>query len=106
MPEVKRENQKVEIQANGLSITSLVTGISGLVFIWWPGINIILSVLGVIFGAIALKKKQGQRGMAIAGLVTGIVGVALLIGFWLFVVVLGVALVGSQPGSGYHYYSY
>ena len=57
---------------NGLAIASLVVS---LVWMWWIG-----SVLAVVFGHIALgqiaRSRQGGRGIAIAGLTLGYLGVA------------------------------
>jgi hypothetical protein len=64
-------------QTNGLAVASLV---AGLVWMWWLG-----SVCAVIFGHISLKQinesggRQSGRGMAIAGLVLGYLGVATLV---------------------------
>jgi Domain of unknown function (DUF4190)/Protein of unknown function (DUF2510) len=61
---------------NGLAIAAMVLGI---VWVYWIG-----SLLALIFGYVALsqiKKSQGSqrgRGMAIAGVVLGYVGLALL----------------------------
>jgi hypothetical protein len=62
---------------NGLAIASLVLGI---IWLYWVG-----SVLALVFGYVALnqiKKTGGQqagRGMAIAGVVLGWVGVGILV---------------------------
>ena len=60
---------------NGLAIASLVLGI---LWVWWIG-----SVLAVIFGHIAIsqvgKTNQGGRGLAIAGLVLGYIGIAVFV---------------------------
>jgi Domain of unknown function (DUF4190)/Domain of unknown function (DUF1707) len=60
---------------NGLAIASLVLG---LLWMWWMG-----SVLAVVFGHIALKQiaRSGQsgRGLAIAGVVLGYIGLATLV---------------------------
>ena len=62
---------------NGLAVTSLILGI---LWICWLG-----SVLAVIFGHVALsqiKKSgnvQGGKGLAVAGLVLGYLGVVTLI---------------------------
>lgn len=68
---------------SGLAIASLVLGI---IWIYWIG-----SILAIIFGAVALKQcnrgERSGRGMAIAGLVLGLVGAATLV---FTVVVLGV----------------
>ena len=68
---------------NGFAIASLVLGI---VWIYWIG-----SVLAIIFGAIAMRQcrehNQGGRGMAVSGLVLGIVGMSILA----LVAIIGVA---------------
>lgn len=68
---------------NGMAIASLVLGI---IWLYWIG-----SVLAVIFGHIGLSQinrsggRQGGRGVAIAGLVLGYLGISI---FVLFVVIL------------------
>ncbi len=70
---------------NGLAIASLVTSILG------------LSILGVIFGHVALKKitvtGEGGRGLALAGLVIGYLGLAA--GLLLFILVPALSVAGS-----------
>ena len=64
---------------SGMAITSLVLGILAIVSSWMPIVNnfsMVLAVLGVVFAIIGLVgirkgKKKGQ-GLAIAGLVLGI----------------------------------
>ena len=62
---------------NGLAIASLVVG---LLWMWWIG-----SILAVVFGRVALKQiarsESGQsgRGLAIAGIVLGYIGLATLL---------------------------
>jgi hypothetical protein len=60
------------------------------------------SILAVIFGHIALSQirhtGQGGRGLAIAGLVLGYVGLALLLVFIIGVVVVGTATIHSSAG--------
>jgi hypothetical protein len=62
---------------NGFAIASLVLGI---VWLYWLG-----SLLALIFGAVALSQIRGSNGrqtgegMAIAGLVLGIIGLAILL---------------------------
>jgi hypothetical protein len=59
---------------DGLAIASMVLGIF---WVWWIG-----SILAVIFGHVALSRiaREGKagRGMAIAGLVLGYIGIATL----------------------------
>lgn len=63
-------------RTSGLAIASMVLGI---VWIYWIG-----SILAIIFGHIALSQIRkdpnlGGRGMAIAGVVLGYVGVAIVV---------------------------
>jgi hypothetical protein len=66
-------------EMNGFGIVSLVTGIVGL---YYP----FLAPVAIVFGAIGLNKRQ--RGMAIAGLVLGIVSIVL----WALILVLFISL--------------
>jgi hypothetical protein len=69
--------QPIAVKNNGLAIASMVLGI---LWLYWVG-----SVLAVIFGHVALSQinksggTQQGRGMAIAGLVLGWVGVGTLL---------------------------
>ena len=78
----------VQPRTNGLAIASLVLGIT---WVWWIG-----SLLAVIFGVIALKQieesngTQTGKGMAIAGLVLGFVGFA-VVGFIIIMMIIGSA---------------
>ena len=67
----------VQNTTNGMAIASLILGI---LWLWWLG-----SVLALIFGYVAkgqIDRSGGQesgRGMAIAGIVLGWIGVATLV---------------------------
>lgn len=67
--------------SNGISIASLVCGILGLVGAWFPIVQyftFVLSILGIIFGVKGRKTApQGKTGLATAGMVLGIISVAL-----------------------------
>lgn len=79
-------------KTNGLAIASLVLGI---LWLYWIG-----SILAVIFGHVALGQigrsggLQTGRGMAIAGLVLGWVGVGVLI--LLIVIGAGISVSGGS----------
>jgi hypothetical protein len=77
-----------------LSIASLCCGIAALVGF---GFFLLPQIAAVILGHMALAREPGGRGMAIAGLVLGYVGVALTI---LVIVILGI-LFSSARYSGY-----
>lgn len=71
---------------DGLSITSMVLGIVGLVFTFVPGLNflgILCGILAIIFGIMGKNKIANSNGvlsgaaMAKAGLILGVIIVAL-----------------------------
>ncbi len=68
-------------QGNGLAVTALVLGIIGLVFSMVPFLPYPLAILAIIFGFIGLK-KQVKKGLAITGIVTGIITLGLKVWFW------------------------
>lgn len=79
---------------NGLGVAGFVTGLLGLIFCWVPALGIVLAVLGVILGGVGIatgKKKGAPTGLAIAGLVLGIIALIPA-----FVIMSAVASVGSS----------
>ncbi|MCK4697748.1 MAG: DUF4190 domain-containing protein [Dehalococcoidia bacterium] len=89
----RSEVQEMERQrTSGLAIASMVCGILSLVFFWVPLFGFLLGIIAIIFGAVAIRQigrepNLGGRGMAIAGLVCGIVGVA---GWVIFIAWIGI----------------
>lgn len=82
-PEMNQENIQPETKsAKGLSVAALVCGILGIVGSFIPVVcyfTLVLAILGIIFGAKANKiaKETGEsKGLAVAGLVLGIIGTA------------------------------
>ena len=77
----------------GLAITSMVLGIVSVVFFWIPYVDILTLLLGIaalVMGIIAGKKAK--NGMAVAGIVLGIIGTVLsLISFISCVMCVGCA---------------
>ncbi|MFJ1591529.1 DUF4190 domain-containing protein [Kitasatospora albolonga] len=78
--------------ANGLGIAAMVLGIISVVGFCLYGVNIILGILALIFGLIGLgRAKRGEatnRGMAVAGIILGAVGMvvgAVILGFLIWV---------------------
>lgn len=80
------ENALEQVKTDGMAIAGFVTGLVSL-FLF----GFILGVLGVIFSAIALKRIKREpesrkgKGLAIAGLILGIVGI---IGWTLYLLIL------------------
>jgi len=93
--------QNVGPKNDGMSIASLVCGISGLVTLLLCGIGIVPAILGLIFGIIGKNKveKSGGalkgRGMALAGAICGAVAIVLFI-LWIVIVVIANVNSGSS----------
>jgi hypothetical protein len=68
---------------SSLAIVSVILGIISL-----TGPGLLLGIPAIVTGTIALKKKLAGRGLAITGLVTGIVSTVLSLLFCLFLVFL------------------
>lgn len=69
---------------NGLGTAAGVLGIVGMALIWVPFLGGLLCVLSTILGGVALnkgKKESLPTGMAITGLVLGLIGVGIYIVF-------------------------
>jgi competence protein ComGC len=69
----------------GIAITSLVLGILGLLTIWFCGIGALFAIPAVICGHIGYSRVRksagalGGEGVAMTGLITGYVGIGLLL---------------------------
>jgi hypothetical protein len=76
-------------KTNGMAIASLVLGI---LWLYWIG-----SLLALIFGVIGKNQidrsggVEGGRGLAVAGIVLGIVG----LGIFILLLIIGASIVGS-----------
>lgn len=65
-------------KSSGMAIAGLIMGIFALVLCWFPVVNWILGLLGLIFSIVGIAKKNGgAKGAAIAGLILTILGVVL-----------------------------
>jgi len=84
-------------QKSGLAIAALVLGIISVAFAALTFIGIICGILAIIFGALSLHSKS--RGKAIAGVITGSVGVLLSLILVLIVFIALPSLQGSQRDS-------
>lgn len=73
-----------------LSVLALVFGIMGLVFSFFF-LGLLPAIGGAILGHLALKREPHARGMAIAGLTTGYVGIAISL-LWGLVIVVPLVL--------------
>ena len=86
---------------NNLPVIALVCGILGLVGAWIPIVQYfttILSILGIIFGVKGRKTApEGKTGMATAGMVLGIVSLALSV----VVIICSVCALAGLASMGY-----
>ncbi|CQR46411.1 hypothetical protein BN1058_00671 [Paraliobacillus sp. PM-2] len=78
-------------QASGKAIASLVLGILSIIIPW---IGFVLGIIAIVLANKAFKEiahyQLGGRGMAVAGLTTGIVGTAIY-GLMLLLFIIGIA---------------
>lgn len=82
--------------SNGMAVASMVLGILGLVFAWFPLLPLVLAVMALIFGFLAKgqirERRQGGAGMATAGLALGWITVGIQVFFFVVLTVLGAAI--------------
>lgn len=85
-----------------LAITSLSLGVASITVGWCCSTGLLLSPAALITGFIALSqikkdpRSYGGRGLAIGGIVTGVVYISVLL---LIVVIYGIAIIGSGLSS-------
>lgn len=100
----------IYMNSKQMSITALVCGIVGIVGSFIPYVSYVAplaAIAGIVFGAIALDRfkkgdESGSKGLAIAGLVMGIVSTAVaVIGFICAICAVCVTLgfIGELAGS-------
>lgn len=82
-----------------LSVLALVFGIMGLIFSFFL-LGLLPAIGGVILGHLALKREPHARGMAIAGLVTGYIGVAISLLWGLAILVPSLLFFFALSGIG------
>lgn len=76
--EVQNTTTTVPTEKKGLSIASMVLGIVSIVgFCIHGSVALICAILAVVFGIIG--KKKGGKGMAITGLILGIISLSIYI---------------------------
>lgn len=95
-PQAGMQPNMVAPPTSGLAIASMVCGIVGIMLCYFNGL---LALPAVICGHMAIKQIDksmtpiGGRGMAIAGLVTGYIGLAFQL---FFIVVIGIAIASEM----------
>ena len=81
----------------GLAIASMVCGIASIVLCCFTYFALILSIAAVVLGIISKKKTTEGSGMALAGIITGAVGLLIALFFIIVGAVAGVAFGGMSP---------
>jgi uncharacterized protein DUF4190 len=76
----------VKQRNSGMAIASLVCSLVGVIPCFW--LFQIMGLLGAIFGFVGLKQtksgERGGRGLAVAGVIIGVVLVVACIAFWIY----------------------
>ena len=88
---------------SGLAIGSMVCGILSIVFCCGSWISWILSVVAIVLGAVSISKGRRGKGMAMAGIITGAVGIVLSI---LILIVAGIMGAAGDLAEYSHYFDY
>jgi hypothetical protein len=90
--------------SNGFSVASLILGILSLL-----GFGLLTGIPAIILGGIALKRKQPEHGMSLAGVITGSIGTLfslLLIAFLIAIFTIGNdSEYYNEPSPSYDGYS-
>lgn len=90
---LRKEIHKMEENKSngvGFGVASLVSGVLSIVTIEFIIVSIIFAIIAIIFGIMGVKK--GNKGLSKAGLVLGIVSLAITFLLFLFLEVLDISL--------------
>lgn len=92
-------------KTSGLAVTSLVLGISAIVFSCCCGLGFVLGIIGIICAIVANKK--GKSGVGTAGLICSIIGTVFgLFGlvYWIYCFVIAANMTPEMlQEMGYYY---
>ena len=87
-------NNNAPVERKGFNITSMILGIiSTVTFCYWYA-SIPSGIIAIIFSIAG--RKDGGRGMGIAGMVLGIVGIVLCIAVYIMAVMFGLAVLDAS----------
>jgi hypothetical protein len=87
--------------AQGLSITSMVLGLVGLLFSFF-GWGFLIALAAVITGHLAQRRQPWAKPMWLTGIITGYVGIGFSL-LWLIIVVAAVLIPWFLVGGAYTY---
>lgn len=86
-----------------LSITSMVTGIAGIVFCWVPVLGLLAAIAAIVTGHMAQRREPAAKPFWLTGIITGYVGLALnliLGALFLFLLFVPLWALENLPESG------
>jgi hypothetical protein len=78
---------------DGMAIAALCCGIAAIPLTLFCGLGVVLGVLGLVFGLVSMRKIDRAagaltgRGMALAGVICGAVGLVLSLGYWVIIII-------------------
>lgn len=81
LPPVTEQSSQSAGGSIGFSIASMICGIISILCCFLAWFSLVLAIAAIILGVIALKYKYDGKGMAIAGIITGGIGIFI----WLIV---------------------
>lgn len=90
-------------KASGMAIASMICGILSILCCCAWYISLILAGVAIVLGIVNNTKHMGGKGMAIAGIVTGSVGIVLVVAFLLLMVLGMTSSEFSDILSNYSY---
>ncbi|MBO5093226.1 MAG: DUF4190 domain-containing protein [Lachnospiraceae bacterium] len=64
-------------KSGACAVTSLVCGIISILAFWSVAPSLIIAIVGLVFGIVNFAKRNPQKGMAIAGIITSLLGLLL-----------------------------
>lgn len=80
-----------------LGLTSLILGIVGVVFSFLVSfVGLLLGVAAIVLAVLSRKREPAGRGMALGGLITGIVAVVLAIAL-IIIAIVALSALGGLP---------
>ena len=66
-------------QSTGFAIASMICGILSILCCCTGWFGLILSIVAIVFGVLTIKNEYGGKGMAMAGIITGGIGVLMFV---------------------------
>jgi hypothetical protein len=76
----------------------MILGIAGVFFSFFYGIGLFPSIAAVITGHMARKRQPHARGLSLAGLITGYIGIGISV-FWVAGIIILFVVIGSNGFS-------